>query len=185
MNHNFSAVFDNIRIRPLCSGDIENLRQWRNNVEQSKFLRPIGYITPEIQKQWFENYLNKTTELCFAIEETCALKRMVGSVSLYDIENGVAEVGKIQIGDADAHGRGIGKKCLVMAMLIGFDKLGLKKIVGSVHQNNIAAHKIDMDIGFKIVGSHPSVVGGFEDNIEIDRETLVSVNSYAKDIMLE
>ena len=110
---------------------------------------------------------------------------MVGSVSLYDFNGDVAEIGKIRVGDPEAGGRGIGRYSLVIAMHIGFEKLGLKKIIASVHQENVAAHKNDMKIGFRIVGTHPSVVGGIEDEIEMDAARLAEVNTYDPNIQLD
>lgn len=184
MKHNLRAEYMDVRLRPLEKKDIEQLRVWRNDTEKTQFLRNIGEITPEMQNKWYEAYLQNQDEIVFAIEETSELKRMVGSVALYNFNGKTAEVGKIQIGDAEANGRGIGRKSLVMAMWIGFEKLGIEKIVGAVHQDNVAAHKNDMKIGFKIVGKHPAHVGGFEDEIEIDAKTLAEVNGYTEQIVL-
>ena len=143
-------------------------------------MRDIGVITQEMQKKWFDNYLKDDSQIIFAIEESKDLNRMIGSVALYDIDwkNKTAEIGKIQIGDPKAHGKGIGRKALVMAMRVGFLYLGLDKIVGSVHQNNIQAHTNDMKVGFKIVGTTPSVVGGLEDLIEINEKEVSNANPY-------
>lgn len=185
MKHNYSAKYANVLLRPLCAEDIENLRTWRNNTEQTRFLRSIGYITPQMQQTWFENYLEDPDIVIFAIVENSMLNRMVGSVALYSFKGDEAEVGKIQIGDPEAAGRGLGKISLVLAMWIGFKKMGLKKIVGAVHQVNIAAHKTDMKIGFQIVGNHPAEVGGLEDDIEIDEARLCEMNSYTSEIKLD
>lgn len=184
MEHNFCAEYADVKLRPLVREDIEKLRIWRNDTSKTKFLRNIGEITPEMQNKWFEAYLENKDEIVFAIEETVDLKRIVGSVALYNFTNTTAEVGKIQIGDAEANGRGIGRKSLVMAMWIAFKKLGIEKIVGAVHQENIAAHKNDMIIGFKIVGKHPAHVGGYEDEIEINESALSEANKYTDQIVL-
>lgn len=185
MHHNYSASYGNILLRPLEAGDIENLRVWRNNTYQTRFLRPVGHITPEMQQQWYEKYLTNENEITFAIVETKDLNRLVGSVALYDFKGDVAEIGKIQVGDPEAGGRGIGRVSLVMAMRIGFQKMGLKKIVASVHQENTPSYKNFMKIGSRIVGNHPSVVGGLEDEIEIDEARLYEVNPYATEIALD
>ena len=185
MKHQYSAIYDNVYIRPLDKSDIEKLREWRNNNEKTKYLRKIPYITSEMQAKWFQSYLENPDELTFAIVETKELKRVVGSVSLYNFNGEMAEVGKIQIGDDEANGRGIGRKSLVMAMWIAFQELGLKKIVGSVHQENIAAHKNDIKIGFQIVGNHEVPMGGLEDEIEINEQRLTEVNPYVKEIILK
>lgn len=180
MQHNYYAKYNNVTLRPLGGNDIELLRNWRNDKSQTSFLRNIGEISQDMQKAWYEDYLNDNSQIIFAIEENTELHRMVGSVALYNInrENKTAEIGKIQIGDPAAHGKGIGRKALVMAMRIGFLYLSLAKIVGSVHQKNVQAHTNDMKVGFQIVGTTPSVVGGIEDLIEINERQASSANPY-------
>lgn len=182
MDHSYYAKYKNILLRPLCHDDIESLRIWRNDMNATRFLRQIGYITPDRQEEWFQSYLQNKNEITFAIVETEELNRIVGSVSIYDICSTQAEFGKIQIGDDEAHGKGIGRMSTVMVLAIGFKKLGLKKIVACVHRDNIAAHSVYMKVGFKIVGSKKSAVGGIEDIIEIDRDTLFKINDYADKI---
>jgi RimJ/RimL family protein N-acetyltransferase len=182
MKHNYYAKYKNVLLRPLVHGDIENLRVWRNDAEATKFLRQVGTITPEMQENWFKKYLNDKDIITFAIEETSELKRMVGSVSLYNFRGDVAELGKIQIGDKEAHGKGIGRLTLVMALKVGFNLLHLSKVDGIVHQSNVAARTNDLKIGFQIVGEKLSEVGGKEDIIEINRNRLEEINSFLKDI---
>lgn len=184
MKHNYYANYKNVRLRPLAWDDIEQLRIWRNDSSKTQYLRKLKMITPEMQAKWYENYLDNQDEVIFAIVETEELNRIVGSVALYNFNGSEAEVGKIQIGDEEAHGKGFGKVSLVMAMLIGFRKLGLSKIVGAVHRDNIAAHKNDMQIGFQIVGNHPASMGGIEDEIEMSEARLLEINNYAYEIKI-
>lgn len=185
MNHNYGASYENVRLRPLKKEDIEKLRIWRNDASKTQYLRPIGEITPEMQERWYEDYFVNPDEIIFAIEENERLNRIVGSIALYNFHGDTAEVGKIQIGDSEANGCGIGRKSLVMAMWIGFQKLNLKKIVGSVHRKNKAAHINDIRVGFQIVGEHESPVGGIEDEIEIDEGRLLQINPYIPQIILD
>lgn len=186
MRHDYSARLDNILIRPLNENDIELLRAWRNNRENTKFLRDIGYITEEMQKRWYHGYLENEHDLVFAIEDTGDLKRVVGSLSLYDWqkESKTCEIGRIQIGDIEAHGKGIGRKTLVMAMKIAFQSLGIKKIVASVHPDNVQAYHNDMKVGFRVVGEVPSVVGGNELLLEMFEEDARSKNPYYDQIIV-
>ena len=184
MNHNYYAKYKNIILRPLMHDDIEQLRVWRNDRYATRFLRQIGYITPEQQEKWFQSYLRRIDELTFAIVETEELNCIVGSVSIYDINGNQAEFGKIQIGASNAHGKGIGRISSVMVLALGFEKLGLKKITACVHQENFPAHSNYLRIGFEITGRQESAVGGFEDIIEIDKERLFSTNKYAREIEL-
>ncbi len=184
MRHDYSAKLGAVLIRQLEAEDIELLRKWRNDKETTKFLRDVGYITEEMQRRWYESYLDNEHDLVFAIEETEELGRVVGSLSLYDWdkEKKTCEIGKIQIGDIDAHGKGIGRKTLVMAMKIAFKKLGILKIVASVHPDNIQAYKNDMAIGFRVVGEIPSVAGGNELLLEMTEEDARKTNIYYDEI---
>ena len=104
-------------------------------------MRNIGHITRDMQEKWYEGYLRDMDSMVFAIEETQRLKRMVGSLALYNFENGEAEIGRLQIGDLEARGHGIGGKSFILAMAVGFKKLGLKRIYASVNRENLAAYK--------------------------------------------
>lgn len=169
----YEAVYGNVRIRPLNHDDIEQLRVWRNDKEKTKYLRNIGTITSEMQEAWFTEYTNRDTDVVFAIEEISELNRLVGSLSLYNFTNDIAEIGKIQIGDEEAHGKGIGRISFVLAMLIGFQKFGLKEIIASVNPENIPAYKNYIRIGFEIVGQH-----NFMDGIEY--ELFINFNKLRK-----
>lgn len=179
----FEAVYDNVRIRPLEERDIETLRVWRNDPKQTQYLRPIGLITPSMQKEWFQEYQNTTNEVIFAIEEIKELHQLVGSLSIYHIEGEKAEIGKIQIGEKQANGRGIGRKSMVMALVIGFQQFGLKEVFGAVSPQNIPAYKNDMEIGFEIIGQH-AWKDGIEEEMRMDWERLQRANTYLNEIQI-
>ena len=178
--------YDNMKLTSLDKGDIEYLRKWRNDTTQTKFLRKIDYISEDAQKKWYKSYINDDTQIVFVIHEVEKLRRVVGSVSLYniDLEKSTCEVGRIQIGDSEAHGMGLGRKSLVGAIKVAFKCLGIKKIEASVHKDNIQAHTNDIKIGFRIVGEIDSVVGGKEDLIEMIESDAISANPYYDDIRI-
>lgn len=176
MNHDFFGEYMNVSLKPLSLNDIEALRVWRNDKGQTTYLKNIGEITPDMQLEWYKSYLSNPKDIIWGIYETKELNRLVGSLSIYDIKDGCAEIGKIQIGDSDAHGKGIGRTSLVIAMKIGFELVGLEEIYASVHQENVAARTNDLRIGFKIVGNHSSCVGGLEDELLIHKEELYECN---------
>ena len=69
-------------------------------------------------------------------------------------------------------------------MMVAFRKMGLKKIIASVHQENQAAYKSYLKIGFQVCGSHLASVGGIEDEIWIDEKRLTEVNGYTEEIKM-
>lgn len=185
MLHSFYLKYNNIELKPLKAEEIENLRIWRNDKSQTKYLRQIGYITPEMQKEWFKNYEKDNNIISFSIYETDILNRMVGSVSLYDFDkiNKIVEIGKIQIGDNDARGQGIGRISFVMLLKLAFEMFGVKKVIATVNINNIPARKSYFKIGFKIVGQH-KLDDTFEDDIEIDKDMVVKNNPFYDKIQI-
>ena len=161
MHHNFYAENNNCIIAPLEEKDIEQLRQWRNDKELSKFLRPITYITPEMEKRWFDEYL-EDNDTCFFVIIDKGLDRVIGSVALYNINGQNCEIGKVVIGDNSAHGKGMGYNSFLLAMCVGIQELGIKNFRLDVHVENIPALSIYVKAGFEICGSHDFISGGKE-----------------------
>lgn len=162
MNHNYRIDFENITLRPLIKDDIEKLRIWRNDQKNSQFLRKIPFITKEMQLTWFERYILDDDEICFAIVENRELKRIVGSLSLYEFSNNSCFFGKILIGDVEAHSRKVGTNASIAATMIAFEKLDIKVINLFVYADNYAAVKVYKNAGFTIVGEHETENGKLE-----------------------
>ena len=148
MVHTFSIERNNVKLRQLEESDIELLRVWRNNPENSKYLRKIGYITPEMQRKWYENYLQNDDEIAFAIVETHFVQDVVGSVSLYNFSDQRAEFGKILIGNEKAHGKKIGYTATVAVLKIAFDVLNLEEVFLECNHDNHAAIRVYEQAGF-------------------------------------
>lgn len=184
MKHYLGAEYQHVRIRPLRESDIESLREWRNNQDMSTFLRSVGTITPEMQKRWYENYLEDETIVTFAIEETQKIHRMVGSVAIYNFDGDTAEVGKIVVGDPQAKGKKIGYYGLILAMYVGYQKMNINTFVGSVHEQNMPAKINDLQAGFQVTGKHPFPDGGFELEIILPKKHFEETHEFLKDIRI-
>lgn len=188
MNHGYSIKYDNLLLRPIEKNDLSDLRKWRNDKTNSRFLRKIDYITEFSQKRWFCEYLEDNTSIGFSIVENHDLNRMVGSVFLYnlDFEKNECEFGKILIGDKEAHGRGIGRKATVMILEFGFKVLKVNRIYANINQKNVVANNIYIGIGFQKIGSHPFCqnIEGYEDEIEINQNLLENNNFFVNDIVM-
>ena len=129
MKHSYQIDYENVKLRPLIKDDIENLRIWRNNPKNTLYLSKIPFITEEMQAAWFERYLSNEDELCFAIVESRVLNRMVGSLSLHDFSEDSCFLGKILIGDDEAHGRKVGLNASIAATKIAFERLNMKSVI--------------------------------------------------------
>lgn len=183
MQHNIIIKYDNLLLRQLEKKDIELLREWRNNPDNSKYLRQIPYITPEMQESWFERYLQNEDEMAFVIEETKELNQVIGSLSLYDFKESQVEIGKILIGEEKAKGFGYGRKSFVMLLKYAFEKLGKEKVIATVNTENMSARKSYFRIGFEIVGKKEWDNGLIEDVIEINQDILIKNNNFYNEII--
>lgn len=184
MKHTFAAEYEHVRIRPLQEQDIELLRTWRNDENLSEFLTPVGTITAEMQRDWFYKYLEDDSIATFAIEEINELKRVVGSVAVYDFKGDTAEVGKIVVGDPEAKGKKIGYYGLLLAMYIGYQKMGVNMYLGEVHEDNMSAKTNDLRAGFIVKGKHPFMKGGYELEMELPKEHFFEVHKFLDDVKL-
>lgn len=184
MKHKHCAEYRNVRIRPLHETDIELLRQWRNDASLSKFLNPMVEITPEMQKKWYESYLNDQSIVTFAIEEIQDLHRLVGSVALYDFDGDKAEVGKLEIGDPAARGKKISYYGILMAMYVGYQKLGINTYLSEVHEDNMAPKINTLRAGFIVTGKRPFIKGGYELEMVLPKAHFEEVHDFLDKIRL-
>jgi RimJ/RimL family protein N-acetyltransferase len=135
MKHDITVTHNGIKIRPVCEGDLENLRKWRNDKELTIFLTPLPDVTSEQQKAWFLHDCATDNTYTFAVESDSLL---VGSVPIYNINGNTAEFGRFLL-CKESHGKGIGKITTELVLNIAKEKLGLKKVYADVEQKNIAA----------------------------------------------
>lgn len=154
MKHSYSITYKNVALKPISQDDLEFLRTWRNDPGNTRYLRQIPYITPEMQLKWYESYLANEDEMTFAIYETKQLGRVVGSLSLYDFSENSAEFGKILIGDVEAHGKSVGYHATVAVLKIAFVSLKLDNILLHVFSDNIPAIKVYQKAGFRVIDEH-------------------------------
>lgn len=150
MIHNYSTKYKNIELKPLEKKDIFKLKDWRNDTKNSKYLSKLPHITDEMQIKWFNNYLKDDNEIIFSINEIIDLQRVVGSISVYNFDGNTCEVGKLMVGDNEAHNKKIGYNSMIALLNLIFDNMKYTTVYLYVFQNNIPALKIYKKIGFKI-----------------------------------
>lgn len=154
MDHSYKMKYKNVELRQLEKTDLEYLRQWRNNPDNTKYLSSIGYITEEMQQSWYQKYLIDKDEIIFAIIENDFINNIVGSISLYNFRNNVAELGRILVGDPKAHGRGVCENALRAILVFAFEQINLDEIYLHVYEENTIALHVYEKVGFSIKGKH-------------------------------
>lgn len=171
MKHNYYCKYDNILIRQLNKEDIENIRQWRNEPSNTKYLRKIPYITSEMQEEWYNRYLLDEDEMTFAIVENKEFNRVIGSLSLYNFKKETVEFGKILIGDSETRGRGCGANSVRAVVDLALNQLGKKTVYLHVFKDNVDALKTYLKVGFEVTEKHV-LDGMIEYTMSVSRKTL-------------
>jgi len=185
MKHTISACYRNVRLRPVYEYDLEALRTWRNDVQFNQFLTKLDTITPEMQHKWFMRDNNDTDCYTFAIEETLSLKRIVGSVAIYNFNGTTAECGRFLIGDKETQGKGIGFIGMTLCLYLGFKKLALQEIFASVHEDNISAIKTDLKSGFAVYGKNLCSDGKHQLKIIAKRDYFFKLHNFLSEIKIK
>lgn len=173
MNHNYVIRSNEIVLTPIDEDDIELMRGWRNApFNQTSFLTN-SYIEAEQQKIWYQNYLSKNDDMMFIVnDELAGGTAKVGMVGLYDIdtEQGIAEFGRLLIGEPSARGRGLGITVTSLLCEFGFKQLKLGEIRLEVLAENAIANGIYTKAGFLPKGSY------FNDGKEVIKMSLFKEN---------
>ena len=82
-----------IILRPVDFSDAENIVAFRNNPEINKYLSSQKVISIEEQIKWMLNNENSSTNFYFKIIRRND-NQFIGTISLYNIENNIAEFGR-------------------------------------------------------------------------------------------
>ncbi|GAB2669964.1 GNAT family N-acetyltransferase [Paenibacillus thermoaerophilus] len=149
MLHNYYIRDNVITLRPLTADDIELIRVWRNQDHIRKSFVYQETISKEQQQKWFEKYSTLPNDLMFIIELNSS-KTPVGCAALYNlnIEDAVAEFGRLLIGESIARGRGIGLNATKLLCNFGFEELNLMSIQLEVLESNLIAYNLYSKVGF-------------------------------------
>ena len=142
-----------LKLRELNGEDLATINSWRNDRELIDNLgAPFRFIGLEIDKRWYENYLNNrnVTVRCSIVDET---DKILGLVSLTSIDylNQSAEL-HIMIGNKENQGRGIGTFAVIEMLKHAFYNLNLQRIELTVLEDNQRAKKMYEKCGFKLEG---------------------------------
>ncbi|MFW2524738.1 GNAT family N-acetyltransferase [Aliarcobacter butzleri] len=137
---------ENVVLRRVENKDIEMIRNWRNDPKISQYMSFKDYITPEMQKKWFEK-INNDNNYFFIINID---GKDVGLTEIKNIDytNSIGESG-IFIYD-DSYLNGIYSYLVVYIIFeFAFSALKLNLIKSTVIDNNKRAVRFNKSLGFK------------------------------------
>lgn len=148
MLHNLSNTARRVVLVPLQHRDVEALRILRNG--ERKWFIYSEEIDRETQQLWFEKYLQTENDYMFSVSEVKRPDFFIGAAALYNFNDDkkTCEFGRIVIDRDAATEKGLGLDTTICACKIGFEQLGMQKIVLEVFSDNIRAVKTYQKAGF-------------------------------------
>ena len=137
---------DDMVLRQVGLGDIEQIRQWRNSTEVSKYMEFRDHITPEMQTMWFEKMCQKGDYYFMAIWKG----ESVGVINLKDIDNakGTAEGGLFLVAKFTLNSH-LPYLASICSMEFAYNKLGLNKIYAHILDENKRAVRYNLSFGYE------------------------------------
>jgi len=158
-----------VRIRGMEKPDLDNIMQWINNPEVTRYL--LAFTVPmsrAMEEKWLEQATVHTASDKFFALETLAGEYLGGcGFHRIDAVNRHAEIG-IAIGKASYLGKGYGADAINVLLRLGFYSLNLNKIYLRVFSGNVRAIRCYEKCGFKEVGrqkQHRFVSGEWQDDV--------------------
>jgi len=161
-----------VRIRGLEKSDLDNIMQWINNPDITRFL--LAFTVPmsrAMEEKWLEKSMYHTASDKFFVIETLEGDYLGGcGIHGIDATHRHAEIG-IAIGKESHLGKGYGEDSIKILLRLGFHALNLNKIYLRVFADNLRAIRCYEKCGFKEVGrqkQHRYVAGEWQDEVMME-----------------
>lgn len=142
------------KLRELEEKDIVEINLWRRDDTLVAFFEaPFRFCNQEVEKQWYQNYMNNRTNTVKLAIVSVSEDDILGLVSLTNIDY-ISRKGEfnIMIGREDNKGKGIGTFATLGMLRHGFMNMNLHRIELSVLDMNSRAKHLYEKCGFKYEG---------------------------------
>ena len=143
-------VTKRLRFREWTENDIDFLVDGLNDFDVAKNLTvPFPYTKQDAIKFVKKHLKNVNNNYCFAIERK-EDNKVIGGTSI-SMNDNAEFCGGIWI-HRDFQGKGYGTEICIARAKFAFEKLGAKKLIGGFFDFNERSKKMQLKIGFKVVG---------------------------------
>ena len=134
-----------VTLRRLTEDKIEMIRNWRNDPKIRQFMEYKEYITPEMQKKWFDKINNDSNYFFLIVVDN----KEIGLINIRDIDYNLmqGEAG-IYIYDDEFYNSTISFQSAFVLYDFCFDTLKLKKVIAHILNDNKRAIKYNKLIGY-------------------------------------
>ena len=134
-----------VTLRRLTEDKIEMIRNWRNDPKIVKYMEYKEYITPEMQKKWFDKINNDNNYYFLIVVDN----KEIGLINIRDIDYDSLEgEAGIYIYDDEYLNSTVSFQCSLLLYDFCFEKLKLKKIIAHIIKDNKRAIKYNKMLGY-------------------------------------
>jgi RimJ/RimL family protein N-acetyltransferase len=147
-----NIVGERVALGPLRRDLIPLYQRWRNDFYVQRTFGDLPKpVTLEDRTRWFDEKVGPDSHW-FTIYEKATM-RAIGTTDIYDVNFRwrVAQFG-MQIGEADARGRGYGTEVVRLMLDYAFTALGLNNVMLEVAEYNLAGRRAYEKAGFREIG---------------------------------
>lgn len=139
-----------IDLRPLTDGDLERVRQWRNDPQIASMMVDQHTISPEQHQAWFARISVSQRHFCFV---AYFRGEPIGVATLtLDAEDPQRAEPGLYIGEARFR-QNLVPFCVVFALLdFAFEQLGVSQLTARVFAHNSAARRFNASCGYRPLG---------------------------------
>lgn len=136
-----------ITLRPVCSKDLEMLRQWRNDPSIAELMLDKTEITPKMQQQWFAA-LNGDQNRAYWVAEFKQQPIGVASLTNIDRQKKTAEPGMYIY--PEQYRNNIVPFCVAFALNdLAFEIIGMSTLYGKIYPSNEASVRFHQKCGYR------------------------------------
>ena len=148
-----------ITLRPVQKSDAQLLMTLRNGADTFQWFYSNRQFTLEEVINWIEN-LDPNNDLVYIVEEDSTI---VGTASIYNIEDHKAEVGRIIVSE-NIRGKGIGTSILLLLPAIAKEK-DITLLYANIKTDNIRSYKAFEKAGYIRITTKPETGYYYEKKI--------------------
>lgn len=135
---------DRLLLRPITFSDVAILTKLFSHEEVRKYLG--GALSSEAAEKKAQDLVGKNGYFLVIVQNN---KKVVGAYSISKYRTGDMEVSYEFF--PDFWGQGYGKEAVQAVIKLGFEKMGLQKIIGVTQETNIRSRKLLESFGMVVV----------------------------------
>jgi RimJ/RimL family protein N-acetyltransferase len=160
---------EKVALGPMRRCELPVVVRWLNDFEVLRTTSQVRPMVLEALEEHFDRAIRASDQVHFSVYERASM-RLIGGANLTEITGRTATFA-ILIGDKDCWGKGYGTEVTQLVLDYGFNALGLRNILLTVHSYNERGIRAYLRAGFQEIGRRRAVIergGQLHDLVYVD-----------------